>query len=245
MALKVVMDGMQTSAVQIKTKNQKNILNNQQGFTLVEILIGLTLLVVILTLIPISLTGTDREKIQEAMTKVDRAVRFATDEAILRNSVVRIRFDLEKDPNEYFIEFGSGANIVLPEAKDLSELSIKDRERELEKAQKLDGQFNVVSEFEESNETFPEGISLYALGTTYYPELMVEGMVSLYFYPTGERDSALLIFNSIEEMATLSISPFESATFDNYYPFSQTELDNVDDTLENKSKELFEKWQKE
>ena len=206
---------------------------------------ALVLLVVVFTMIPISLTDTDREKLEQAISKVDRAIAFAANESILRNSIVRIKFELEKDPMEYSVEYGEGSGLILPLAQDTTKLSLKERERQIEKYKKLDGKFAKVEEFSDSNEPLPDEIYIYGLGTTYYPKLMTEGSVSIYFYPTGERDSSLIIFNSSTEIATLKVSPFEEKTYDEFILLTESELANLEYTLENKTKEVFEKWLKE
>lgn len=246
MELKVEKGLMLTSlAPNSNISKYKKVLNGQQGFSIIEILVAIVLLVVVFTMLPQTMTQSERDKIQSSITKIDRAISFATSEAILRNSIIRIKLNLDKDPIEYSIEYGQGSDIVLPQTKDLSKLSIRDREVELKKLKKLDGQFAKVDEFVDSDETLPEGIYIYALGTTYTPDLVKDGNAFIYFYPTGEKDNAIIIFNSSQEIATLKISPFEEKTFDDYFVFSESDLANLDYTLENKAKDIFEKWLKE
>jgi hypothetical protein len=231
-----------------QTSNQLKEFNKklgQQGMTIVEILVSLFLIVLIFTVIPMTMEDSGHEKVRESIEKIDRAIRFSTNESILRNSIVRIRIDLEASPNEYVVEYGEGADFVLPESKDLSRLGIKERELELKKTKKLDSQFKLIDEFSESAEQLPEGIIVYGIGTTYYPKMILEGSANIYFYPTGEKDNAILFFHNDEELATLKVSPFEEKTFDEYFPFSESELANLDYSLENKTKEIFEKWIKE
>lgn len=205
---------------------------------------ALVLLVVIFTMVPFGSSETERQKMEQTMTKLDRTIAFSTSEAILRNSIVRIKIEVDKEPMEYSVEYGQGSNMVLPQTKDLSRLSLREREQELEKNKKLDSQFTKTQEFLESNEPLPYGISVYALGSTYRKDLLLDGPFYIYFYPTGEKDSTILILNSEEEAASLEISPFEDKTMDEYYPFSESDLANLDYALENKAKEIFEKWLK-
>jgi hypothetical protein len=195
-------------------------------------------------MIPFGNSETQRQRMEHTMAKFDRTIAFSTSESILRNTIVRIKIDPSQEPMEYSVEYGQGSNMVLPQTKDFSRLSLKEREQELEKSKKLDSQFSKTEEFLESNEAIPEGISVYALGTTYRDDLLIDGPFYIYFYPTGEKDNTLLIMNSVEEMATLAISPFEEKTVDEYFPFSESDLANLDYALENKAKEVFEKWLK-
>lgn len=205
---------------------------------------ALVLLVVIFTMIPFGNSETQRQRMEHTMAKFDRTIAFSTSESILRNTIVRIKIDLDQEPMEYSVEYGQGSNMVLPQTKDLSRLSLKEREQELTKSKKLDSQFSKTEEFLDSNEALPEGINVYALGTTYRNDLLTDGPFYIYFYPTGEKDNAILILNSVEEMATLAISPFEEKTVDEYFPFSESDLANLDYALENKAKEVFDKWLK-
>ena len=206
---------------------------------------AIVLLVIIFTMIPVSIGESERDRLEVAITKIDRAISFATNESILRNVIVRLRIDLDADPMDYSVEYGQRADLVLPQSRDLSNLSLKDRLNELEKVKKLDLQFSAVDEFTSSKEPLPEGINIYGLGTSYSQKLIIEGSLNIYFYPTGEKDSAILFFHTSEEIATLTISPFENKTVDKFIPFSESELANLDYTLENKAKDIFEKWLKE
>ncbi len=203
---------------------------------------ALTLVVIIYTIIPFSPGETPRQKLEETISKFDRTIRFATNESILRNSIVRLKIEFDQDVFQYSVEYGQGSNMVLPQAKDLTRLSLKDREKELEKSKKLDSQFNKTQEFLESNENLPEGVSVYGLGSTNVKDLMLETPFYLYFYPTGEKDDAIILMNTEEEMASLQVSPFEDKTIDEFYPFSDSDLANLDYALENKGKDIFQKW---
>lgn len=224
---------------------KRPIIQGQQGFSIIEILMALSLLVVVFTLIPYTATETDRNRIESALQKINRSIRFSVNESILRNVIVRLRFDLETEPVEYSVEYGESATMTLPMAKDLSRLSVREREIEKEKLNRLDGFFTKVEEFQNSNEPLPDGIFINAFGTTYYPTLLYEGQVSIYMYPTGEKDNTIIILNSSTEIATLKIPAFEERTYTDFIVFNEFELDNFDSTLEQKSKELYTAWLKE
>lgn len=243
MVLKAAKAGMLISVA--KTYNKFSITQlGHKGFSIIEILMALMLLVVLFTLVPLGLGVSDRENLEETMAKLDRALNFAVSESVLRNKIVRIKFDLDKSPVEYSIEYGQSANIVLIESKDLTKLSLKEREREEEKLKKIDGQFLKTDDFEDSNEAFPENVYFAGIATDFYPQIKIDGQPSIYFYPSGERDSALIVLHTQEEIATLEIPSFEERTFDNYYPFSENDLVNLDYAIESITKDLVEKWRK-
>ncbi len=224
--------------------NSRYFLDQQSGFSLVEILIALSLVAVMFAIVSVN-TDTERQKLDEAMTKIERAVRFATNESILRNSLVRLRLNLDASPVEYTIEYTDSSQFTLPQATDTSKMSLKEREFEQEKQKKLDSEFATIPEFLDGGEPLAEVVNVYGLATTYYPSTIISGSVSIYFYPTGEKDSALILFYTSEEMATLAISPFEDRFEREYSLFSQQELANLEQSLENKTKELVQNWLKE
>lgn len=216
----------------------------QRGFTIVEIMVALSLIVLIFALIPSASNDREHAKIQETLNDFDRAVRFAENESILRNVIVRIRINLDETPQKYTVEYGQSPNLILPEQKDLSRLSLKDREKEEARSKKLSSQFATVDELFNEDKEIDESLKVYGIATSYYQNLITEGEVSIYFYPTGEKDNALIILSNEYEVATLDIPPFENVTRDDYHPFSELELENPDDSAETKAREVFQQWLK-
>jgi len=236
---------MQISVIKINSKNSySQILKGQQGFTLIEVLMAIFLIFVVVSIVPLTTGGDERSYLEDSVTKIERAIRFATNESILRNKIVRIKFILEELPITYTIEYGQSANLVLPEAQDLERLSLSERKAALKKSKKIDSQFIPVEEFEADNEPLPEVVSIYALGTTYYPDLMKDGTLYIYFYPTGEKDSSILFLNTSQEMVYLKILPFEDRNSKKFIVFDEFQLEDIEKTLERKSKELFDQWLK-
>ncbi len=219
--------------------------NKQRGFSLIEILVAMSLMAAVFTLIPFDGDTTERKNLDESIGLLDRAVRFSVNEAILRNVIVRIKFKLATQPVEYSIEYGNAASIVLPETIDESRLSLSERELYDKQQDKFNSQFTPIQEFTDGLQTLPEYVELYAVASSYYPDLITSGEPAIYFYPTGERDNALLILNTAYEYATYSIAPFEDKTFSDRVDFAEEDLDNLSYVLEQKASEEYEQWLKE
>ena len=158
----------------------------------------MTLIVTVFTLLPIGNENPGRQKLEDSINVLNRAVRFSVNESILRNVLVRLKLNLESTPVEYSVEYGSGPELILPTAVDMDKLSYSEREAAGEKAKKFDSQFTAISEFTDGPSNLPEGIEVYAVGTSYNPILITSGQASIYFYPTGEKDSSLIILNNDE-----------------------------------------------
>jgi len=208
-------------------------------------MVALTLMVLIFTIMPIGSSNQFHTSLEESMEEFDRATRFAVNEAILRNSIVRISIDMDKEPNEFAVEYGPSGNMVLPGTVDTDKLSIKDRERELKKVKSIDGQFSRVAEFSEENKLLPDTVNITGIYSAYLQKTITEGKVSIYFYPTGEKDNSLIFLTTEEEMGTFDIPPFENRTIVNYHLYSEYELNRLDDAIEEKMKDLLDKWLKE
>lgn len=215
------------------------------GFTIVEIMVALMLVVLIFTIIPMGGSDPQHESLEETIQDFDRAIKFSINESILRNSVTRILISLDKEPMEYSVEYGPSGNLVLPTVEDESRMSIKDREQQKKIIKNLDAQFVRVEEFSEKVKKLPGGVNVVGLATSYFKQIKTEGELAVYFYPTGEKDNALIFFSTEQEMAWLDIPPFENTTSVDYHIYSESELVNLEDSQDNKMKDVYDQWLKE
>lgn len=216
--------------------------STQRGFTLLEILIALFLMSTVFLVID-SATTSRRDQIISAVSQVERALRFAVNESILRGSITRIKFDLEKDPPTYIVEYGPKDSFVLPEFSDFKErsnLSLSEFEKLEGELKKIDNQFQPVDEASEGPVELSGGVKIYGVSTEQWDELIISGQVSIYIYPTGEKDSSIIIFSYLDELASLIVSPFTDSYTKNYQPLEG----EGNAGLEDAAKELYQKWKK-
>lgn len=230
----------------ISVAKTSNSLHHHQGFSLIEILVALLLISLMFTLIPSSEDSRRHQDLQRAVDDIDRAVRFAMNEAVLRNSIVRISVDMDKDPPEYVVEYGPKGDLVIPQAQEDKSLSL-DEEKKLKAEQgKLDSQFNKVEEFAEVSREFSVEVQFLGVATAWSKKLQKTGKTAAYFYPTGERDGALFFLGTQDELGVLEILPFQDKTGAYYYPFPKVEGDDavakVQEFQENKILEVFQAW---
>jgi hypothetical protein len=165
---------------------QSKILKSNQGFTVIEILIALVLIISILGLVLSDPFSTSADLDQQS-DDIERASRFMSDEAALRNAVVRLHFMLGKAPQEYAIEYGPSDTFILPPVSDFETTTISKEEEE--KAAKLlretNMKFNKVVEFQESNTEVHESVKIIGIGHSNSQKLKSTGDVSVYAFPTG------------------------------------------------------------
>ena len=220
-------------------------IKDSRGFSIIEILVAL--------FIGASLYGlynagshSYRKNLDELSTNLERAVRYSVDESALRNAIVRIHFFLDSAPQEYAVEFGPDDSFVLPVMKGGGSVgvSLRDREKYLKKVEDLNKNFNLVKEFDEKNKQIDEFIAVIGIGTSLSEELLTELHASIYFYPSGEKDSAIIILGSEEELVTLTIDPFTLEMERSYHPLSieSTEKEVILTQQRELAKELFNEW---
>ena len=128
----------------------------------------------------------------------------------------------------------------------------KDRKEQQALLEEINKQFRPIAEFQEENQSLPEQVRIFGVGTTAFERFIGGPEVSFFIYPTGEKDGALFVLGTEEEMATLGIGEFsldfKRSIIENP-PEPEVEEDDDGDETEIptqgqwiKSKELFEQW---
>lgn len=225
---------------------QSKILKSNQGFTVIEILIALVLIISILGLVLSDPFSTSADLDQQS-DDVERATRFMSDEAALRNAVVRLHFMLGKAPQEYAIEYGPSDTFILPPISDFETTTVSKEEEE--KAAKLlretNLKFNKVKEFQESNTEVHESVKIIGIGHSNSQKLKSTGDVSVYAFPTGEKDDAIIIMANEERMISLEINPFNQKIEKKTFKIEALGNTDILDVQNQKAKEIFETWLKD
>jgi prepilin-type N-terminal cleavage/methylation domain-containing protein len=223
-----------------KTSNQ---ISNDQGFSLIEILVALVLAALIFLAVPSNDSVQKHRDLKTAVEDLDRSVRFAGNEAVLRNTVVRLRISLDKSPVEYTVEYGPAGNLPLPDMPEKTSQSLAEAKVEEERRAALDRQFTKVEEFEDIKHKISEDVTILGMASTSQKRLMKEGEATLYFYPTGEKDGGLIIFSTTEELAYLEIAPFLSETNSVFEPLKTSGVAKLEDILQTRMDEVYKEWQ--
>ncbi|RLA65402.1 MAG: hypothetical protein DRQ88_03370 [Epsilonproteobacteria bacterium] len=220
-------------------------IKDDRGFSLLEILVALAIGASIYGLYEAG-SHSGRKNLEELGTNLERAVRYSVDESALRNTIVRIHFLFDTDPQEYAVEFGPDDSFVLPIIKGGGSegVSLKDREKYVNQIQKLNKSFNLVKEFDEKNRQISDNISVIGIGTSLSEELITDFHASIYFYPSGEKDSVIIILGSEEEVMSITIDPFTLEMEREYRAFSVEKYDKDLILAQQKelAEELFNEW---
>ena len=217
-------------------------IKHDQGFSLIEILVALVLAAMIFLAVPSSDNVQKHRDLQTAVDDLDRSVRFAGNEAVLRNTVVRLKISLDKTPVEYTVEYGPAGNLPLPDMPEKTSKSLEEEKSEQDKLIALDRQFNKVEEFEDIKHELSNDVTILGMASTSAKKLVRDGEATLYFYPTGEKDGGLIIFSTIEEIAYLEIAPFLSETKSVFEPLKTSGVAKLEDILQTRMDEVYKEW---
>lgn len=216
----------------------------QKGFTLIEILVALFLVVIILSLVGGNPFST-RANLERNIFDLETALRYARDEASLRNAIVRLRLNFEH-PQSYSLEYGPNDNFVIPLDLYTNESAVRSRREDelIDQAQsEIDSRFNRVQAFQGGVRQFHDGVSLIAAATTLSQSLMSENEFAIYVYPSGEMDAGIIILGSDDEVGILTFESF----VDDYeidfigLDFSRN-VENIYDLHFDMAQRLYQEW---
>ena len=217
-------------------------INDERGFSLIEILVALLLASLILISFPSSDSTEKHRNLKSAVADIERAIGFASNESILRNTVVRLRISFEKEPIEYNVEYGPPGNMPLPDMPENNHKSLAEEEAEAAKISTLDGQFTKVVEFEEIRHALSEDVQILGVATSYQKKIITDKEASIYFYSTGEKDAALIFFATDDEVAYIDVQPFLSETRTVFEILNPESVAKKEDILQTKIDEVYKEW---
>ncbi len=224
-----------------KTKNKLKF----AGFSLLEILIAMTVMGLMLTL-TVKDGFSQRDKLARAMEGLQRAVRFAQAETVFRGSLVRLNFTLGAE-TKYAVEFGPSGRFVIPldPYQDKTSLSLSEQEEQAKRQKQLDLDFRPVPNFAHAEQEFSSPIALVGVVTDKLKQVQTAGEVAIYFSPQGENDAALIMVANDVEIGVLKIEAFTPDQTIEYYPLAENQAGEVDwqTAVDRKIAEIYRQWQ--
>lgn len=188
-------------------------------------------------------TTSDLEK---EVKNIERAIGFMADESAVRNTITRLHFFLNKEPQEYAVEYGPSSQFVLP-ARDEDSIKVltkEEEEAEAKKVKETNQKFARITEFQESNNEMSSDVKVIAIGNSQSKTLQTKGDVSIYSFPSGEKDEVFIAMALDNTVATITSAAFSSKFEHNYYHLDK-EGSTGPEAQQKKVKELFETWLKE
>ncbi len=218
----------------------------QKGFSLLEILVAMALVSFMLFFV----TGTDfsnRKSLDQTLDKFERIIRYSADEAILRNSFIRINytFDSEGEESGIKLEYSDDKDFVIDlnlEEKSKEESQIDDEVLE-ERIKERNSSFSQVDEFDRDEFEIPPNVQVIGAASELSPKLVTENNIQIYFYPNGQKDSSIIIFATDDEIAYLIIEPFQSVIKRGYKQLPEDLSDDgYSDAISALADEVYKEW---
>ena len=230
----------------LENKQSSKLLLKNQGFTVIEILVALVLITLVMA-VAISDPFNSSEDLYKEADGLERSIRFMGDEAALRNSVVRIHFLLDKEPQEYAVEYGPSDQFILPPEPEFETKSenLEEQEKQKKQTKEINLKFNKVQEFQESNTELRESVKILGIGLANSKYLKKSGDVSIYAFASGEKDDAIIILGNDESLISLEVDPFNQKIKRNTTKLELGNQTDINVAQEEKAKEIFEKWSRD
>lgn len=210
------------------------------GFTLIELILVVTIIAVVVTGATLGLGAVTRTRLRGASVKVMSAARFAYNRAITQGTTLRLRFDFE---NDTMAVEESTAPVTLAtdeqlesdagEAIDPWELARKRLEEPLEPPTPTSPFGPITNASGTAIDKYTamplgDGISVHALITPHETDKRVDGEGSVYFFPGGIAEQAVIqLSDSSDAVYSVEIHPITGNA--RIHNFAYEPLDALDE----------------
>ena len=219
--------------------------HQQKGFSLLEVLVAMALVAILLFVV----TGnsfSSRKNLDELLSNIERIVRFSADESSLKNRFLRLAVNLDlsnEDNQKLTLEYTNEASFVIDLDKQREKDKENDKEDEKKKGAEQETPFYPVEDVSDNLSELPLGTKIIAIGTEVSQKLLTEGDAYIFFYPTGEKDSAIIITATDTEVAWLEIEPFSPVIKRSYQLLNEDiDQENYDEKVLEMAEEIYKKW---
>ncbi|MCB9095064.1 MAG: prepilin-type N-terminal cleavage/methylation domain-containing protein [Halobacteriovoraceae bacterium] len=216
------------------------LLQNSSGFSLIEILIAFLLVALLFISIDIGIQS-EHDKLIIAIDDIERAIKFARNEAILRNKIVRLKFNFTKTPCEYTVESSSHGELIIPEYQEEDKLDIQSREEYEKSRDVFEKAFIPVEEFKKNTRELDEDIKIVGIATSLTKDFQTSE-ASIYFYPSGFQDQSLIVVSTIEEVVIMTLESFRERVQTKFEQLKELNYDEYENYIYEKAEEIYNDW---
>jgi prepilin-type N-terminal cleavage/methylation domain-containing protein len=163
---------------------------NSKGFTLIEVLIALVLVALFSVIAVPTFNSVFRTGSQSFAIQTASLMRDARDRALLNKSVVRVRWDLDKQ--QYWAEEGPDSLLIPKETKE----KLSDEEK---KKVEEESPFRLLREITPQHKTLPYGVKITQLVLPRKKDPVKEGIADIYFFPNGTGGGAIISLEDFDK----------------------------------------------
>jgi prepilin-type N-terminal cleavage/methylation domain-containing protein len=232
---------------------------NNKGFSLLEILVAMALVALIFSMVA-NFNFTSKQASEELIDDLTLAIDSATDEAALRNSNIRINFELsdpklenkdevsiEDQTQSILFEYALDSNELLEvtERANRSDLTQTQLEKFIENQKSQKSNYARLSSLKNGKINVEYPVKILGIGYPNDNKFISTLSSSIYFYPDGDKDPAIVFITEGQQIHYLVIPQFGlNIKYDSVLiESSSTELDfeELIEKARTRAKELFEK----
>ena len=183
---------------------------HEEGLSLVEILVALTIAALLFYMSVSNPGPSDRDNLERAMDTVEKIINFSINESVLRNRITRAHFDLTEEIPKITVQFNSDHEFVLPDIKKYDDKNLRDSEKEAKSKliNKINSKFKAIKDLDPDKLKIPNSVRVLGMATSLRPSFIRDEETSLYIYPTGERDRALIVFAAFDQVTAMTIEAY-------------------------------------
>lgn len=187
---------------------------NARGFTLLELLVVIGLVVALAMAVVPSIEGVMGVKTREEVGKIAGSIRAMYGEAALSGSTCRLVFDL--DESSWWPECGQGRVRVARKEESRRGARVEEEARDLavsEEEKAARQQVEARKAFSSHQSTLapvrrlPEGTFFDGVWTQHQTEPYTEGKAFLYFFPHGQTERAYIWVGHGDDVYTVVVDP--------------------------------------
>lgn len=185
------------------------------GFTLIEMLVVLAIIVLMMMLVLPSITSYFQLSLNSANRELATTIQQAYNAALLTGNVYRMVYDLKEQ--QYWVEYGPPNELLSTKE------SIEKEKRKKRLAGNTEGKgksnFSMDTEITRKKTKLPVGVEFQDIITEESPEPFTEGQAFTHFFPHGVGEQTIIhLKDSSKHHATLSIQPLLGKTdaYDRY-----------------------------
>lgn len=201
-------------------------MSRQKGFTLIEVMIVVAIVVTLSVMGAGLLKNTFRSKSRELSWRMASTIKYLYNSAITENQTVRLVLDFES--NSYWAEATAEKFLLEKEENVAAKLALPDEKKSTTEETKTEGETAGEGEAEESavepiEPTFgsietplleirqlPAGLYLKDVYTSHDREPLTSGKAYIYFFQNGSAEAAVINFKdgADEKHLSIRINPF-------------------------------------
>lgn len=185
-----------------------NLINNQKGLTLIEIMLVVAILAGLVA-IGFPRLRPPGESIKSATRELTVLIREIRHEARLKDQTQRLVFNLDDTDPKFWVEFAAGRVLAKSQEEILAEMQNQNSEDE----EAPRSPFQRSERFSKKDRTLPKGLVFGSVENKRENQPVTEGLAFVYFSPEGLIEQAAIQITNRDQLTwTLVINPLTGQT---------------------------------